>query len=197
VSDAPDYLQPYLRASARHGAGFRSLLWASPGTQRARFDAFVRLVDFNGKSVLDVGCGRGDFLDHLLERNIRPAEYMGLEAVEVLAAAAQRKGTIIHADFVREPRRMYTGSDVIVFSGSLNTLSGEQFYQTLRHAWEATAQWVVFNFLSAPLLAGAEFLQWHRMDDVLCFVKSLSGEVAVLEDYLAGDSTVAVRKVET
>ena len=53
----PEYLKPYLRAAARHGGGFRALLWASTLTQTRRFDALARACDFLGKAVLDVGCG--------------------------------------------------------------------------------------------------------------------------------------------
>jgi hypothetical protein len=44
--DGQDYLIPYQRAAALHGAEFESLLWASPQTQAARFDAFGRLWRF-------------------------------------------------------------------------------------------------------------------------------------------------------
>src|SRR5215213_2125323 len=75
---APAYLSPYLKAASRHGAGFSSLLWASPQTQAVRFAALTRIVDLNGKSLLDVGCGRADLLDFLLAQNVRPAHYVGL-----------------------------------------------------------------------------------------------------------------------
>ena len=70
------YLQPYLKAAERHGAGFGSLLWASPETQAARFGAIERLGRLHGKSVLDVGCGRADLLVYLLSRGVRPADVM-------------------------------------------------------------------------------------------------------------------------
>ena len=94
------------RAADKHGAGFRSLLWASPQTQAARFDAIDAIVDLNGKSVLDVGCGRADLLEFLLDRGVRPADYVGIEAVDELADAAEAKRAarsdvrIVRADFV-------------------------------------------------------------------------------------------------
>src|SRR3954468_23327877 len=122
------YLLPYLRAADKHGADFPSLLWASPQTQAARFDAIQRLGCPHGKSVLDVGCGRADLLDFLLDRGVRPADYVGIEAVEDLARAAETKHrrmndvSIIRADFAREPLRLFVAADVVIFSGSLNTI---------------------------------------------------------------------------
>ena len=119
----PEYLRPYLSAARRHGEGFKTLLWESPRTQGVRFHAMTRVCTFHGKSVLDVGCGRGDLLDWLRERGIEPEHYTGLEAIEPLARAAMRKRRaaclIVQGDFVQEPKRLFAGADVIAFSGSL------------------------------------------------------------------------------
>jgi SAM-dependent methyltransferase len=201
----PPYLAPYLRAARLHGGGFGALLWASPYTQAARFDAIRRLGDLAGRSVLDVGCGRADLLDYLLSRGVVPAEYTGIEAVADLAAAARAKGddsapptrcrrTIVEADFVAEPARLFVGADVVVMSGSLNTAEDETFYATLRTAFAAAGERVVFNFLASPDLAAADYLRWRRPADVVAFARELSADVRTLQDYLPGDCTVAVRK---
>lgn len=194
----PYYLSPYLNAAKRHGAGFESLLWASPATQAARFTAIRRLCDLETRSVLDVGCGRADLLDYLLHHHMAPADYIGIEAVEDLADAAEGKRhprcTILRADFVQEPRRMFVGAEVVVFCGSLNTLDTAAFYATLRHAFEATADVLVFNFLSSWALAGKKYLTWHQPADVLRFAEELSPRVRLLDDYMPGDCTLAVRK---
>ena len=140
----PPYLAPYRRAARAHGAGFGSLLWASPSTQAARFEAIARIHPLEGKSLLDVGCGRADLLDFLRARGVRLADYIGIEAVDELADAAARKQAdgvrIIRADFVQDPARMFVGADVVVFSGSLNTADDEVFYATLRRAYDAAAE---------------------------------------------------------
>ena len=194
------YLRPYVRAAEKHGADFPSLLWASPQTQAKRFDAIDRLGKMHGKSVLDVGCGRADLLDFLLDRGVRPADYVGIEAVEELAAAAQDKGRrmkgvrILRADFVREPLRMFVAADVVVFSGSLNTVEDEVFYPTVRRAFDSAAETLVFNFLASNYLAGAAYLRWRRPADVIEFVSQLTPNVESLNDYLQGDFTVALHK---
>jgi trans-aconitate methyltransferase len=192
------YLEPYRRAASRYGDRFGSLLWASPTTQAARFDAICRLADMRERRVLDAGCGRADLMDFLVSRDIHPTQYTGIEAVDELAAAAKRKqfpdARIIHGDFVREPQLLHEGADVIVFSGSLNTLQPPQFHLSLRQGFEAAAKVLVFNFLAARHIANAQWLTWHRMLDVLTFARSLSKEVQMLDDYLDGDCTIAIYK---
>ena len=55
----------------------------------------------------------------------------------------------------------------------------------------------MFNFLSSPFLAGRQYLVWHRPEDVLAFARSLTSEIAVLDDYLTGDCTMALMKNAT
>lgn len=194
------YLYPYLKAARQYGAGFDSLLWASPATQEARFAAIERLGQLNGKSVLDVGCGRADLLDFLKQRDIQPADYIGIEAVPALAEAAEAKtaslhnASILRADFVRDPQRLFVGADVLVFSGSFNTVEDEDFYPLLRRAFHAAAESVVFNFLCSASLAGADYLRWRSTDDVLRFLGRVDGvdELRMIDDYLPGDCTVGV-----
>lgn len=192
------YLQPYHDAARVYGAGFGALLWASPQTQASRFEAIRRMADMSGRSVLDVGCGRADLLDYLLARGVRPADYIGIEAVNDLAAAAEAKrlpgATIVRADFVAEPIRLFVGADVVVFSGSLNTADDSVFYATLARAWDACAEALVFNFLCSPLLAGRDYLFWRRADDVLRFARGLAIDVKTADDYLPGDMTVRLRR---
>jgi hypothetical protein len=223
ADNTPTYLQPYERAARSHGAGFGSLLWASERTQAIRFDALRRAVDFHGRLVCDAGCGRADLLDHLLAHGVVPAEYVGIEAVDALAAAAERKQRpgkpapagasgaavagapivapaeprvrILRGDFIRQPVRLFVGAEVVAFSGSLNTVEDAAFYQTLRRAFDATAWALVFNFLSSRELAGGSHLHWRSRGDVERFVSTLGAkEMRGLDDYLDGDCTLVVLK---
>jgi hypothetical protein len=198
MNERPDYLEPYERAARRHGAGFGSLLWASPQTQSLRFDAMRRLIDFHGKRVLDVGCGRADLLDYLIAKKAAVASYTGIEGVATLAEAARGKGhagcEIVTADFLAQPEQMARGAQIVVISGALNTMNADGFYATLRRAYEAAGETLVFNFLCSSRLAGADYLAWHPADEVLGFARTLSDRVRKLEDYLPGDCTVAMGK---
>jgi hypothetical protein len=197
----PAYLRPYAAAAHAHGPGFRALLWASRRTQEARFNAMLRSADPRGLALLDLGCGCGDLVDFLVLRGAPPARYIGLEGVAELADVARRKHpavaecSIVRADFVAEPWRMrQVDADIIYCSGALNTIDHADFFQAIRSAFDAARQTLVFNFLSSPLLAGEPYLRWHYRRDVLSFSRSLSRCVEVVEDYLEGDCTIAIRK---
>jgi SAM-dependent methyltransferase len=199
-SKKPSYLAPYFSAAERHDGGFKSLLWASVATQEKRFDAFTRLCDFHGKTLLDVGCGRADLLDYLIARGIEPFHYVGLEAVPLLADAAEAKkcpNTLIRrGDFITDPRHLFVGAEIVAISGSLNTLEDEPFYAALRSAYDASAEQLIFNFLSSPLLAGTKYLHWRRRSEVKRFIESLGGTAKLFDGYIEGDCTIHVKKPE-
>ncbi|HTW95665.1 MAG TPA: class I SAM-dependent methyltransferase [Tepidisphaeraceae bacterium] len=186
----PTYLQPYIDASRRYGAGFKALLWTSPQTQAARFDALWRLMDFRGRSVLDAGCGHADLLEFLVDRGWR-GQYAGVEALPELAAIAERRSRrIVQGDFVEQPQLLDQKMDVIVFCGSLNTLDRFKFHLALRTAAGAARHAVAFNFLSSPDLANAEHLTWHEISEVADFASQIGRDVRWLADYMPGDCTM-------
>lgn len=197
-AEQPAYLQPYARAVKRHGANFSALLWASKRTQEQRFDALVKLADPTGLSILDLGCGRGDFLDFLVSRGMKPKRYVGIEGVEELAKAAEAKpfdnARIVRADFVREPKRINVNADIIFCSGALNTIQKDEFYLVLNNAFAAATRALVFNFLSSPLLAGVSYLYWQEKRDVLKFARTLTNRVEAKEGYIEGDCTMSLWK---
>jgi hypothetical protein len=196
--ETPSYLRPYVNAAKHHGAGFGTLLWASPRTQAARFKVLLGAVNIEGQKLLDVGCGRADLLEYILQAGALPAMYVGLEALVELAEAAEvkrlRDCMIVRGDFVREPRLLDVGADVVIFCGSLNTLDEQQFQSALAAGFAAAGRSLVFNFLSSPKLAASPFLFWRRIESVLAMAGRLSDDVRIWQDYLDGDATVAIGK---
>src|SRR5262249_44299140 len=154
----PFYLYPYHAARLLGAKGLDALLWTSQEGQRVRFDAIARLCPLAGRRIVDAGCGRADLPGRPLGLGTAPAPHPGREMTPATAQAARRKKyercKIVRADFVSKPEALQVGADVVVFSGSLNTLTESQFYGTLRAAWEAAGQAVVFNFLSSQTWCG-------------------------------------------
>ncbi len=211
AANPPEYMQPYLKALARHGASLKSLLWASDATQAARFDALQRALvsgwrseGMKGRTLLDVGCGRGDLLLWLARQKLAPSEYIGLDAAEGLLASAKdrcKKVTpvprFILADIVVRPQALFTGSEVVAVSGTLNTLSREMFAAVLGRLVDAAAEVLVFNFLSSAERSAASHLNWYPPDQVRHIVGANGGAVvAELSDYLDGDTTMAVVRID-
>lgn len=73
-----------------YGDDARSLGW-TPGGRQVRFEVLTGIGSITGRSVLDVGCGFGDFYGYLLEQGIQ-TDYTGID---------------INADFIAMGKEKY------------------------------------------------------------------------------------------
>lgn len=159
----PEYLTPYTRAVAVYGTGFGALLISDRQWQEVRFSVFARAIGLDGRAIADLGSGRADLLDWLARERVTCRRYVGIEAVpELHRHASTRHGdddgaTFLFTDFVRDTdlfERLVGehGIDVLLFSGSLNTLAEADALAVLERAWAALAERpgaaLAFNFLA-------------------------------------------------
>lgn len=64
--------------------------WSSRSTQVTRFDILTNIGPLQGRSILDVGCGVGDFYGYLKEKNIE-VDYIGYDLIPENCRAATEK----------------------------------------------------------------------------------------------------------
>ena len=65
-----------------HGETCLSLGWGSKCSQEKRFKVLKDVGIKTGDTVLDIGAGFSDFYPYLMDNNITPKEYVGLEKEE-------------------------------------------------------------------------------------------------------------------
>lgn len=200
------YLDPYRRSHQRHGAAFEVTLWASPQSQRLRFDVMAQMCFFAGKRVLDAGCSRGDFAAYLNERDIPYASYTGIDGLcEVIEFAQTRSLPRTHflcGDFVADTTLLASGNpQIIAISGSLNTMSDEHVQSVLAAAWATATEALIFNFLSDRHVAPAHLREdgpARRFDTIrmLDWATDKTPYVMFRQDYFTGghDATILMRK---
>lgn len=68
----------------------RTLGWDTKKNQWKRFASGIELLDLTGKSIVDIGCGFGDFFEFLKQKNIKISSYIGIDINNGLIAAGQK-----------------------------------------------------------------------------------------------------------
>ena len=110
----------YNRHLKDFGDAPQAVRW-TPGGQLRRYETFISITgDLSEKSVLDFGCGKGDFYGFLKERGCLPS-YCGIDVNANLIALAKSKypeAEFISLDIDEEelPRRF----DVVILCGVFN-----------------------------------------------------------------------------
>lgn len=216
VEPTPAYLRPYRDAVDVVGPAFESLLWRSPEMQRTRLEVVTGMIDLDGRTVCDLGCGRADLAALWEETGAPYGGYVGVDGVPELVGAcrdrAQAAGwtrcSFVEADFVADtdlvPRLVREkGVSAVAISGSLNTLQQSDAERVLGRAWDALARTpgaiLAFNFLSdrahtsrrrGENLGPANRFDTHRL---LGWALDRSPNVRFRQDYLGGhDATIAM-----
>lgn len=201
------YLHPYREALATHGPTFAATLWRSREAQLLRFDVLIDLVGpgaLAGASILDAGCGRGDFAQRLVEREVEFDRYIGVDGIEELVASASERdidrAVFEVGDFVTDHEIFHRHRpDYVLFCGSLNTLKEEEAMEVVRRAFEAANHGVALNFLGDRhhrRWRGEELAPARRFSTVrwLDMALSLSSRVVFDQEYLDGhDASLLIR----
>ena len=202
----PDrYLKPYREAVERYGAGFHATLWTNPESQRLRFNVMIDMAALHGCSIVDAGCGQGDFAEHLIERQVAFKRYIGIDAVPEMIEAARKRclprcefhfGDVIHD---QTPLREID-PDFVCISGTLNTMDEETARKLVEAAFEASMVGVIFNFLSDRVGEkwGSHNIGPAQRFNTLSWIDwalTKTPRVSFTQDYMDGhDATILMRK---
>lgn len=74
----------------KRGDGWRAF-WGSEASQKTRYRVLASYLPLDGATVLEVGCGFGDFVRCAAEWNIRPRRYLGIDlSPRMIEGARQR-----------------------------------------------------------------------------------------------------------
>jgi SAM-dependent methyltransferase len=199
-ADKEIYLIHHQGLLAKWGEDIRTLGWGSPESQKVRFTVLSEIGDFEGKSILDVGCGFGDFFHFISQRGKHLKNYLGVDINQDMVAIAKRR--FPNAAF--EVRDILEDSvegsfDFVVASGifGLETPNWEETVEKLlSRMYELSEIGVGVNFLSA-FTTGKKPSDSHFADPtrILDFVlRALSNKVVLRHDYRPNDFTLYIYK---
>ncbi len=183
----------------RHGYHPNALYWSSREIQETRFRVLAEIGIAAGDSVLDVGCGFGDFRRWFEERH-GSLDYTGIDLSPDLLAEAKNR----HPDARFLCGELFDfslpaqGFDWVVLSGALNEQlhdGGDYARRTVAAMFELCRRGVAFNLLDARCIR-AHDLQSHMPDDMLVWCRGLCPDCRMRDDYLDNDFTIYLCRSE-
>ncbi len=180
---------------AHFGPGISALDYGSRESQMARFNVLIDACDYRGKSVLDVGCGLGDF-GVLLKDRVADATYVGVDVCPGMVQYAQSRGLDARQFDILTDNNAPVANFVIA-NGIFYLLEGDceqKMFALISRMFELACDRLIFTSLS----------NWAQTDDddefradplrTLDFCRSLSPFVCLRLDYLPHDFCVSIRK---
>lgn len=184
----------------RFGFDHRGLGFRNRSSQEKRFEAMLALGDFHGRRILDVGCGFGDLLAFLVERDVHPL-YTGLDVCEPMIERCEERfpagaGRFVVGDVLDyEPEESF---DYVVASG-LFGLDSTGARERIRPSLERMYGWarigMAANFLSARYARPVEGRIYVEPAKALETALALTPAVRLDHNYLPNDFTLHLYKV--
>lgn len=195
----------------KFGVDPKSLLWKSRGAAHQRFRQFWAEIDFTNKSVLDIGCGFGEFGKFLLKR-YKNVDYTGVDIMPEFITEASKEvpcGKFFVADFLDDPSTSLGASqyDVVIASGVLNSnwparagKGGQnlEYRKTaIKKMFSLTSNVVAFNMLGghpAPENNSDSNIWYSDSLEILEYCMTLTRRVILRANYHPKDFTILMYK---
>ena len=196
-------LNIYEQKFKKYGASPKSLLWKNRGAAHQRFRQFWSEIDFNNKTVLDIGCGFGELGKFLLKR-YEGVNYTGIDSVNEFIDIAKNQvpgGKFEAKDFNNLDYR----TDIVIASGVLNsnmggTLENLEFRKkAIAKMFSLTRSVLAFNMLGGhPVPANDKESNIYYSDslEILEYCMSLTRRVILRHHYNPKDFTIFLYKVK-
>jgi SAM-dependent methyltransferase len=173
----------------------------SAESQRRRYEVLMEVLDsmlgerLAGMSILDFGCGRGDFAAYLdRQGRLGSLRYVGVDAIEENVEDARKLGPydIRHVRWSGDGRVVDAEADLIVFSGAFETTRIDRRIAMYRSLLAQARVGVVGNFLTFT----PSVREWGDGSILMDPVEALGAvdradfRVQIRADYLPHDFTI-------
>lgn len=196
-----EYFRKHLQ---EHGTGARGMDWKDRESQYLRFQVISKYIDTRSRaSVLDVGCGSGEFLAFARENNL-DIDYLGIDICpDMVEACRQRFGG--DSTFCGDATDMCKNGkkyDYVIASGTFNAkidiseaMWESHFRRNIRAMFEMCRIALVFNVMTSFVDRRYDRLYYPNCGDLSRFVvEELSRRFIIDHSYPLYEMTVAVQR---
>lgn len=191
----------YQEKYKKYGVDPKSLCWHQKGAAHQRFRQFWAEIDFNGKSVLDVGCGFGEMAKFLHKRYVG-VSYTGVDIVPEFIEEAKKLYPFYEfsvRDYFSNP--IAQKFDIVLASGVLNSNVGDNMAwreKNIKVMFEHTRKVLAFNMLGAypqPENNSGSNIWYADSLNVLKYCATLTRRVIFRANYHPVDFTILMYPV--
>ena len=192
-----DYNQQFYNQLIRKklDKSFLTVGWGSKKTQKIRFENIYKYFDKNNFSVLDVGCGLGDFY-LFLKKKKNKFRYTGIDINETFIKKCKRKYknvNFINSHFLRY--KIKTKPDYIIISGALN-LPMDNYLILLKKIilkmHKNSKEKSIFNLLSSSSKKIYQFNAYTNIGKLSEYIDTIAKHYLIDKTYLSHDISVII-----
>ena len=181
----------YKSALKKYGATAKGLNWHDEYSQVRRFEVILEMIkdDIKGASIIDAGCGFGDFYEFVKDYKL---SYTGYDVVaeNVKIAKERTNQKIVLKDILKDSLEE---ADFYIASGSMNILSRFETFLFIERCFEMSKKGFVFNLPYGK--DESKSFNYFLPQEIKHFTKKFECEVTTKSGYLPNDFTVFLKRI--
>ena len=197
--DKEKIIDRYNERLKKYGFDYRSLAVGNVERQLVRYGVLSQIGKLNNTSMLDVGCGFGDFYGFLLAKGLR-VDYKGYDMNPNLIEVAKNKypsARFEDRDFFTE--EINEKVDYIVsssaFNNKLQQIDNYAFIKkVIKKCFDLCKIGTSINMLTSYVNFEAEHGFYYSPEEIFKYCKTLTDRVALRHDYCLYEFTLYLYK---
>lgn len=160
----------YDKACRAANTGWQASLWLSAEDQYYRYVLMGQMLNWQGCSVLDIGCGQGDLYQFIKERS-KNVTYTGVDISQEMVTAAKRRfpdAEFLHADFLSEdfqPKQYDFVLGIGTFAVKLDGNQMEYFKRSINKLYKIANRAVGITLSSVKSAYDMKFEEFYHYYD--------------------------------
>jgi len=183
----------------KHGYSPKSLAYGSEKSQKIKFNIVTEVGIEDNCSVLDVGCGFGDYFNYLKQRGIKNVKYCGIDISNKIVDLAKEKNSLVNViqgnvlDLSDDEKYDYVIS--LGFNAVKTGSNWETLTQVLDKMWKLSKKGIAYNAVSTFSEAKPRKIYFVSPAKVIDYImNNLTYKVVFRHDYMPHDFTIFAYK---
>ncbi len=180
----------YSNAIDEYGICALGVQWNSKHTQYKRFEVITKFIkkEIAQSSIVDVGCGFGEYYKYLETNNKIPKKYIGVDCENRMVTISKKRLPLQEFIMQNILTDNLIETDYYICSGALNILTVDEAYLFISKCFKASRKGFIFNFLKSQSFNNL------KKDEVIKFCEQLSPIIKTKDNYLNNDFTIFMVK---
>jgi ubiquinone/menaquinone biosynthesis C-methylase UbiE len=180
----------YEKSIKKYGISARGVHWNSQYTQYKRFEILTNFIkdEIKNSSIVDAGCGFGEFYNYLFDNDLKPKTYVGLDCEDKMIKLASKR--FLNVEFYVQNILLdeLQFADYYICSGALNILNKNEVFNFINNCFKVSKKAFIFNFLKDDPLTKIQ------PEEILEYCKTLTTNIEITQNYLENDISIYLKK---
>jgi len=180
----------YKKSIQKYGVSAKGVHWNNKFTQYKRFEILTKLIkkDISLSSIIDAGCGFGEYYNYLKVNNRLPKKYIGYDLEDSMITISKKRYNFLEFYqkniLVDELEKV----DYYVCSGAMNIMNKDDMFLFIKRCFFYSNKGFLFNMLKSVSFNNI------NVDEVLQYCKTLTNNIKTKDNYLDNDFTIFMVK---